>query len=133
MDSDENFNLAAREVQFIWHVHPGASGIQNLSADRIIIQINSIAMKGSYSCPCSTTFNGQTKAIQIPGCTMRKKWQNLRPRPSQDTGSSWGLRQNIRGGTENPTSLRENEISSQCRCITHSSVTSHPIFPATEP
>ena len=72
-------------------------------------------MNGSYSCPCSTTLNGQRKAAQKLGC--------MRPNSSQDTGASWSPRQKVRGGTEIPTSLKDNVILPHCRWVTYSSVT----------
>ena len=43
-----------------------------------------------------------------------------------------GPRQNIRGGTQIPTNLKENEILSQQMVDMFKCHTSHPIFPATE-
>ena len=46
--------------------------------------LKNLLMRGSYSCLCSTTLNGQRKEIPKLVCTMPKKWQHLRPNSSQD-------------------------------------------------
>ena len=65
------------------------------------------------------------KAAQKHVCTMPKTWQHLRPTSSQDFGASCGPRRKVRGGTQIPKHLKENEISSHCRWLTYSSVTLH--------
>ena len=126
----ETLNLATREVQFIWHILPGASTLDiEKHIQRYLNGQNPESFDErilSYSCLCSSTLNGQRKAIQKLVCTMPKRWQHLRPNSSQDTSVSWSPRQKMRGGTQNPTNFKENENILKCH-------TSHPIFPATEP
>ena len=101
----ENLNLAARALTFIWHVLPVASTRQS----RILFGITwmdknpEYSDEKSFSCPRSTTLNGQKKATPKLVCMMTKKWQHLRPNSSQDTGVSWSPRQKKRGGTQMPT------------------------------
>ena len=122
----ENLNLAAREVQFIWHMH-----IQRCVNRQTP---ESFDEGGSSSCLCSTTLDGQRKARQKLVCTMPQKWQHLRPISSQDTGASWGPRQKIRGGTEmfNEHQRTLDVVAWQLVDI-FKCHTSHPTFQTTEP
>ena len=120
-------NSAAREVQFMCHVPPGASAL-NIKKH---IQTN---LKGrnpeSYedwiTCMSMSNDLEWTKQGKTETClhNARKKWQHLRhhSNSNQDTGAgaSWGPRQTIRCGTEYPT---DNGTLSNCRWLTYSSVT----------
>ena len=120
----EKLSLAAREVQFIWHVLPGASflDIKKHIQRYLTGKIQNPLLGGSYSCLCSTTLDRQRKAIEKLVGTMPKKWQHWRPTSSQYTGASWSPRPKISGGTHIPPNLKDNGILSHCRWLTHSSV-----------
>ena len=64
-------------------------------------KLQNLLMRESFSYLCSTTLNGQWKAIQKPVCPTPSKWQHLRPNSSQDTGASCGPRQKRRRVTGN--------------------------------
>ena len=122
MELSRKINLAAREVQFIRHVLPGASTTQ-------IKRHTHEYLNGQTpeSVDERTIFMSMFNDIEWkPVCTMPKKWKHLRPNSSQDV-ASWSPRQKIRGGTDVPTNLKENQILSHYRAYFP------PIFPATEP
>ena len=104
MELSRKINLAAREVQFIRHVLPGASTTQ-------IKRHTHEYLNGQTpeSVDERTIFMSMFNDIEwTPVCTMPKKWKHLRPNPSQDV-ASWSPRQKIRGGTDVPTNLKENQ------------------------
>ena len=79
-------------------------------------------MIGWYSCLCSTTMNGQRKAIQKLVCTMPKMWQHLRPNCSMDTGASWSPRQKYVVERKFQRTSIKKRCCSHCTWLTYSSV-----------
>ena len=128
----EKFNLAAREVQFIWHELPGASaiGIKRHIQDYSNGHNPEYLMKGSSSCLCSTTLNGQK---QYRTMIMPKKWAAFATKFKQRTfvlrpaseNMWWNAHSNESRGQRDIVALQMVDIV-RCRA-------SHPIFPATDP
>ena len=110
-------NLAAREVQFMWHVLPGAF---QLLTSRVLERAKSriASIRGSYSCPRSTTLSGQRKAIQKPVYIMPTKWQHLRPTSCHDTGAFWDHVRKYVMGRKFQVTPKDDVILSHCRWLT---------------
>ena len=77
-------------------------------------------MRGSYSCRCSATWNGQRMATQKLVCTMPKKWLHLWPNSSQDIGVA-RVRKYVVDRKFQGTS-RNMEVLPHCSWLTYSSV-----------
>ena len=91
-------------------------------------------MRGSHSCLCSTTWNGQRKTIRNLFAQRQRSGSTCDPIQARTLVLLGARVRKIRGGTEIPTNLKENEMVSHGKMVDiflcH---TSHPIFPATGP
>ena len=92
----EKNNLLSREVQFIWHVFPGASTLE--IKKNIQKYLNGQTPEFFDE---RIIFMSMSKNIVWTG----KKWQHLLSNLSQDTGASRGPGQKGRGRKQVPTNL----------------------------
>ena len=121
---DEQLDLTARAIQFVWHVQLGASTID------IKKHIQTLKI-WSYSCRCSATLIGQKKARQKSVCTMRKKCSICGTNQARTLVLPGGLCQTRRGGEETTKKPGDKRAVLYRRWLTYSNDNSHPLSPAT--
>ena len=127
----ENLNMAARKVQFLWHVFPGASTLDIKKHIQIFLNGQDPESLDEWITFMSM-FNDieWTKKGNTETCLHNAKeaaafaTQLIQARtPLVLPGAR--VSKKIRGGTEMPTNHKENEIVSHCRWLPYSSVTLH--------
>ena len=128
MDLTKHSISAARKVQFIWYVPPGASTLNNKK--HIQTHLNgrnpeSFEDRIIFMSMFSDTDWTKKGNAEICLHNTRESGSILQRNSSQDTAVVSGLRQRRRGGTEIPTNPKDIGSVSHCRWLTYLCVTLH--------
>ena len=83
--------MSAREVQFIWHLYPGAHTIDKQHVRTYLNRLNRESFEDSITLSTFNNMDWTINTIQRSVCTTPQKWQHLRRNASQNTGASWSL------------------------------------------